>query len=362
MSANGNKDHRKTYWRIWAALMVMTAITVWISYHDFGTLNIVITMTVASVQAALVALFFMHLKYDNKVDAVIFILSFLFLGIFAGLTASDMLDRETTEPLRVAEIAGGGPDPGSMSGAGVGNVAKLAMASPELISQGKQLYAANCASCHGAEGRGDGPAAAAFTPKPRDFTSGEWKQGGKPSQIFNTLNSGMGSMPSFAALPPDQRWALVHYIRSLSPNRPEDSAADIAALSARAGKAPAQLPVRVAMALMAVPEPAPTSAIHKRLLPSDSEGARLYHDRCAACHGGDGQGGVRVRVLGSNPFSYLSTRSFTGSRAAWTGNLQEFIRINSEGLPGFGKPGISDLTPVQWQALYGYVQQLAGVR
>lgn len=351
MSTNGKHDHRKTYWKIWGILILLTGITVWTSYQDYGTWNIAVAMLIATIKASLVALFFMHLKYDNKVDIVTFVSSFVFLGIFVGLTASDLLDRETTEPVKVAAAAGG---------SGMGDVSKLAKPTPELIAQGKQIYAGNCASCHGTDGKGDGPAAAAFNPKPRNFTSGEWKQGGKPSQIFNTLSTGMGSMPSFAALPAEQRWALVHFIRSLSPNRPEDSAADITALSAKAGKAGAQLPIRVAIDLMAVPDEPKTFEFHKSPLNIDSEGGRLYEARCASCHGSNGIGGIRVRVLGSNPFSYLSTPSFAGSHAAWTSNFQEFVRINSEGLPGYGKPGVADLTQSQWQALYSYVQQLAG--
>lgn len=353
MSSNGKHDHRKTYWKIWAALIFMTVITVWTSYYDFGTMNIAVAMGIATTKAALVALFFMHLKYDNKVIIVTFISSFVFLGIFVGLTASDLLDREVTEPLKAAE---------SGSGADLGDVAKLAKPTPELIADGGKLYATNCVSCHGTDGHGNGPAAAAFNPKPRDFTSGEWRQGGKPSQIFHTLGTGFGSMPSFAALSADQRWALVHFVRSLSPTRPEDSAADLTALSAKAAKAGTQLPIRVAMNLMAVPDAPPAVAIKKSIPQPNSEGGELYQARCASCHGVSGQGGIKVRVLGSNPFSYLSTASFAGRRAPWVGNIQEFIRINSEGLPGFGKPAINDLTPDQWQALHDYTQQLAGAR
>ncbi len=353
MSTNNKHDHRKIYWKIWAALVIMTGITVWTSYYDFGTMNIVVAMLIASTKATLVALFFMHLKYGNKTNIVVFLSSLFCLALFVGLTASDMLDRGLVEPMKVVD-SGGGAD--------MGDVAKLAKVTPEQITEGKKIFAANCISCHGTEGKGNGPAAAAFTPKPRNFTSGEWKNGGKPTEIFQTLISGLGSMPSFAALPAEQRWALVHYVRSLSPKRPEDSTTDVTALAAKSGKSAAQLPIRVALELSAVPEIQAAVDIKKTIPQPDSEGGQLYQNRCATCHGPTGQGGIRVRVLGSNPFSYLATSSFANSHAAWVSNAQEFIRINSQGLPGFGKPGISDLTPTQWQALYGYVQQLAGAR
>ncbi|PIR21629.1 MAG: hypothetical protein COV45_02000 [Deltaproteobacteria bacterium CG11_big_fil_rev_8_21_14_0_20_47_16] len=169
-------------------------------------------------------------------------------------------------------------------------------------------------------------------------------------------------MPSFAALPAEERWALVHYIRTFSPNRPEDSAADITALAAKSGSGAAHIPVRLAMELSAVSEAQPTYDIRKSAIDATSEGGQLYQTRCASCHGDNGQGGINVRVLGSHPFSYLATQSFAGNHAAWTTNMQEFVRINSLGLPGFGKPAINDLTPAQWQSLYNYVQQLAGIR
>jgi cytochrome c oxidase subunit 4 len=51
----------KTYLVIAGALFCLTAITVWVSYFDFGSLNIIIAMGVATFKATLVALFF----FDN---------------------------------------------------------------------------------------------------------------------------------------------------------------------------------------------------------------------------------------------------------------------------------------------------------
>ncbi len=73
----------KTYLLIWAALMVLTVVTVYVSYVDFGTLNVVIAMAIASLKAALVALFFMHLKFEDSITWVfaLFPLGLLFLLI-----------------------------------------------------------------------------------------------------------------------------------------------------------------------------------------------------------------------------------------------------------------------------------------
>jgi len=48
---------------------------------------------------------------------------------------------------------------------------------PELVAKGKASYATNCATCHGPAGLGDGEAAAALDPKPRNLVSGTYKNG-----------------------------------------------------------------------------------------------------------------------------------------------------------------------------------------
>jgi high-affinity iron transporter len=96
-----------------------------------------------------------------------------------------------------------------------------------LISAGKELFAAQCVSCHGAGGGGDGVAAAGLNPKPRNFKAAEgWKAGRKASQIFNTLTKGLNQMPAFGTLPSDDRWALAHYVRTLGPHDSEKDGND----------------------------------------------------------------------------------------------------------------------------------------
>lgn len=85
------------------------------------------------------------------------------------------------------------------------------------VQRGQQLFAQNCATCHGTTGKGDGPAAAALNPKPQDLTDDEWKHGGSPDQIFQTITNGVPgtAMVSWASLPEADRRALVEYILSL---------------------------------------------------------------------------------------------------------------------------------------------------
>ena len=122
---------------------------------------------------------------------------------------------------------------------------ELRMSTPDLVAKGKQAYLANCMVCHGAEGRGDGPAATALNPKPRDFTSGVWKQGGSPAQVFKTVSDGMSGtpMPPFSSLSLEERWGLVHFVRGLSPNPPADTKETLALIGVQEGAAPAPKPV-----------------------------------------------------------------------------------------------------------------------
>ena len=112
------------------------------------------------------------------------------------------------------------------------DMAKLRISTPEMIAKGKQLFLVNCASCHGPEGKGDGERAAELNPKPRNYHTEKFKFGAAPLQIYNTITDGSPgtSMPAFVLLPAEDRWALVHYVRSQVPNPPDDSPEEIAKL------------------------------------------------------------------------------------------------------------------------------------
>lgn len=71
-----------------------------------------------------------------------------------------------------------------------------------------------CTACHGEGGKGDGPGAAALNPKPADWTSAKVQQE-SDGCLFWKISSGRGAMPPWAALPENERWQIIHYIRTL---------------------------------------------------------------------------------------------------------------------------------------------------
>jgi high-affinity iron transporter len=118
------------------------------------------------------------------------------------------------------------------------------------FAAGKKLYDENCAQCHGATGKGDGPGRESMnpkTPQPANFTDPERIGGLSPFKVFNTTSFGIEgtAMASFAALSEEQRWQVAFYIFSL--RFPEESAKSGAQL-VKTKKLPSELQTVAAMA------------------------------------------------------------------------------------------------------------------
>jgi cytochrome c oxidase subunit IV len=76
---------------VFAALMVLTGITVAAAGVNLGGASLLVAVAIATVKASLVALYFMHLRYDNRFFALIFLVGLAFLGLFLSLTLLDTL-------------------------------------------------------------------------------------------------------------------------------------------------------------------------------------------------------------------------------------------------------------------------------
>lgn len=83
----------RTFILVWAALMVLTLITVWISTVNLGAFNLFVALLVASTKVGLVITFFMHMKYEKPVFRIMLFVALLILAIFIGFTFFDVLYR-----------------------------------------------------------------------------------------------------------------------------------------------------------------------------------------------------------------------------------------------------------------------------
>jgi cbb3-type cytochrome oxidase cytochrome c subunit/cytochrome c553 len=182
----------------------------------------------------------------------------------------------------------------------------------EEISHGTNLFAANCAGCHGSAGKGDGAAAASLLPKPADLTAARFSDERLSSVLWNGVAG--SAMPPWRQLPTEDLRALIAYVHALKPPGTVTSLQDSSKLDV--GKA-------------------------------------LFATNCASCHGDNGAGdGQTAGVLAPAPTNF-HLKMPTEARA-W-----EVLR---DGLPGTAMtPWKDQLNEEQRHCLVAYVRSLYGV-
>lgn len=122
----------------------------------------------------------------------------------------------------VAAVAGAGcQDGGGQAAAKSATTPAAATSAPVSLDRGRDLYKVNCTPCHGDQGKGDGPAAAAYNPKPRNHTDATYMSKLSDQDIAKVIQyggaiKGMPLMPSNPALKGTDLAAVVAYTRSLS--------------------------------------------------------------------------------------------------------------------------------------------------
>ncbi len=83
----------KALFYVLMALLVLTSITIGVSFVDLGNLNVWIALIIASIKGSLVLMFFMHMKYEGKVLVLSFMGTIFFLAIMISFTFLDVAFR-----------------------------------------------------------------------------------------------------------------------------------------------------------------------------------------------------------------------------------------------------------------------------
>lgn len=83
----------KTYLSVFAALMVLTVLTVAVAFVDLGLFNIIVAVTIAVVKAYLVILYFMHVRYNARIIWLTAAAGFVWFILMLSLTLADFATR-----------------------------------------------------------------------------------------------------------------------------------------------------------------------------------------------------------------------------------------------------------------------------
>jgi len=94
----GHIVERKDYLKVLIWLLVLTVVTVGTARMDFGIMNKVVALSIASYKAYLVATIFMHLKFEGKLIIAYAIYPVVLLILFIGSNVGDELDRKNPVP------------------------------------------------------------------------------------------------------------------------------------------------------------------------------------------------------------------------------------------------------------------------
>ena len=146
----------------------------------------------------------------------------LFVNACGPSTTADAADADQNGDEHVDEDGHSHSPADHMAGAH--NVPEEAAAVPNPISAtdestatGAALFATNCATCHGVEGRGDGPAAVSLETKPADLNAGH-VQGLSDGALFYIITHGKPDTPMppwEGVLEEDDRWNVVNFLRTM---------------------------------------------------------------------------------------------------------------------------------------------------
>lgn len=229
------------------------------------------------------------------------------------------------------------------------NITDIKNPSADLLKKGEQLYNTNCSSCHGTDGQGNGPAAVALNPKPRNFNSTNgWKNERNFYGLYKTLQEGIPgtAMTAYEFLPAADRVAIINHVFYIG-NFPQVNDEIVSKLEqdfriSQGQSVAAQIPVEEAVQKMteeSLPAVQKVYSMVSYINNNPNEpGARIFN---------------RIAVNKVNTLNYIQSAKILEN------GVDEFIRavIRNSGRNGFNS-GIIYLTRDEWNELYNFLSSL----
>lgn len=224
----------------------------------------------------------MYVNHNNSPPPVVGLLAILSLAMLAGCGNGPQTGAAPFDPANFKELEIKGARPDGKSSWSAIAVPAEPIATDASRAKGKELFSKACTGCHGVEGKGDGavPKNADLPTRPADLTAPVDSikirstfsiDGSVPTgtDLFRTITRGIPGtgMWSFAALPPEDRWALVQYLKTLSLDY------------ANSADQPVAIPPKV---------PRDAAAL--------AHGSQIVSTVCYNCHGLDGMGGRQALI------------------------------------------------------------------
>jgi len=213
--------HHTNYKKIYFVLLGLLVVSVMGPFAGILIVTLITAFGIAVVKASLVIRNFMHLKDEKRLMVWMLTSSLILMALmFAGLSV-DILNHEGRNWENLAARAAiergiEGPDEEGSEAAGTEVV--------EVEFSAATTFNGVCAACHGRAGDGSGPAGAALTPKPANFTDPAFWQGRDRDRIVNVIANGaasVGGSPLMVAwsatYSPEQIQELADYVMEFRP-------------------------------------------------------------------------------------------------------------------------------------------------
>lgn len=226
-------------------------------------------------------------------------------------------------------------------------------------ARGEFLFQANCAICHGKEGRGDGPAAGVLDPRPRNFRLGKYRlgtaQGPFPSEndILETMRNGIPGtgMPAWRHIPADDLKLIADFCMEVCKQGMKES------LLADGKVENAAEAEEVVHDLMEPEPPIEYPAEPRADAESVARGSELFSKNCANCHNQDGHGRQDPSWKTAEGYPLASRDLRRGVFKGGRSGRAIFTRIY-RGIPGTPMPGGKQMTGDQMWDVVHYVQSI----